>query len=83
MTAVFEIRNAGFRYQKGAAGVDLIHQIVAFHLGIQSSRWAYSTGVISARQRAKQLTQNGEIGGSCWVRTSDQLVKSQLLYRLS
>ena len=22
-------------------------------------------------------------GGSCWVRTSDQLVKSQLLYRLS
>jgi len=22
-------------------------------------------------------------GGPCWVRTSDQLVKSQLLYRLS
>jgi hypothetical protein len=22
-------------------------------------------------------------GGSCWIRTSDQLIKSQLLYQLS
>ncbi len=24
-----------------------------------------------------------DFGGSCWIRTSDQLVKSQLLYQLS
>ena len=24
-----------------------------------------------------------EYGGPCWIRTSDQLVKSQLLYQLS
>jgi hypothetical protein len=24
-----------------------------------------------------------EVGGPCWIRTSDQLVKSQLLYQLS
>tara|TARA_B100001093_G_scaffold82273_1_gene73655 strand:- start:109 stop:312 length:204 start_codon:yes stop_codon:yes gene_type:complete len=33
--------------------------------------------------KGEGMAENKEIGGSCWVRTSDQLIKSQLLYQLS
>ena len=39
------------------------------------------------RKKKKGLAANNALtfvyGGPCWIRTSDQLVKSQLLYQLS
>ncbi len=36
-----------------------------------------------ACEHAERAQNEGRIGGSCAIRTRDQLVKSQLLYRLS
>ena len=40
---------------------------------------AFTTGNLLVATIAKTMIY----GGPCWIRTSDQLVKSQLLYQLS
>jgi transposase-like protein len=47
---------------------------------LQSYGVAHRELMPDATPSTKQYEENG---GPCWIRTSDQLVKSQLLYQLS
>jgi len=41
-----EVRDGVFRYQEGAAGIDLMHQIEAAHIGVGHRRALDRTGVV-------------------------------------
>jgi hypothetical protein len=42
------VRQAGLRHQEGAAGVDLVHEVVAFHGGIEGTPQEEGAGVVDA-----------------------------------
>ena len=79
----------------GYTGFDEINRgvpLMSRALLSQRLRELTAEGVLNHNaEGAYQLTEAGhalepvirENGGPCWIRTSDQLVKSQLLYQLS
>jgi hypothetical protein len=56
---------------------------VAIAEGLRSKRLVESHRTLSLKPKRPPNGRPFWFGGSCWIRTSDQLVKSQLLYQLS